>query len=439
MVPHDLNPRFHGRKETLEKITDALRPVSEEFTDHDAAGLRSFAISGRGGIGKTQVAVQYVYNQQSAFDAILWVHADSIRNLRRSFRRIAGALGLTEERSAEAQDNVLTRELVLGWLARPLKSYNYQENEHGEKASWLLIFDNADDRSLLEDFWPRNAPGSILITSRDPLLDFQFFSVRSATELPPFDLKESTDLLLQLTNRGNDDEDRKSASAVAEILECMPLAVVQMAGSIVRRDITFAEFLREYKDPRTHATLFRQPAGIKRAQDYEHTLFSVWALEKLGHGVDLLDILAFLDPSGIPEDIFLDNHARADMDGIPRSEIEYGEARAELMQSSLVSRHRSTQKLFIHRLIQDTVRARMSNERYSLVFVSTLQLLSGVWPYEEDFGFIKNETVRWIKCNELYRHVLHLMHRKLSVRLTPPTRISKAHIQPPRLVLEAAW
>jgi hypothetical protein len=332
---------------------------------------------------------------------------------------------------------LMTFPIDFSWLAQPIISYRYREHEQAEEASWLVVFDNVDDPALLDDFWPGSSSGSILITSRLPLTELQFYSTMPGTVLPPFDLQETAGFLLKITARENDEEDRQAVSGVADILGGIPLAVAQMAGSIVRREITFAEFLQEYKDPRTHAELFRQPVSHKGTQDYKHTMLSVWGLEKLKYSAYLLDILAFLDPDGIPEYVLQSNDATTNMAGFPRSPKEYGDARTELLGSSLVLRDRTAKKLVIHRLIQDIVRAKMSDERYSIVFVSALQLLSGVWPYEEEFGFIKDETWRWRQCNELYKHVLHL--KKLSERLTPPQTISKAHMQPAKLILEAAW
>jgi hypothetical protein len=269
------------------------------------------------------------------------------------------------------------------------------------------------------------------------LQELKFFTTGIGFVLPPFDTDETAAFLLKITDRENSDDDRASVKDVAERLGGMPLAVAQMAGSIVRRDITFAEILEDWENPRSHAALFRHSVANHGEHGYHHNLLSVWGLEKLEHSGGLLDVLAFLDPDGIPEDILQGDPVSTEIKGFPRTPIEYDDARQEPLRSSLVSRDRSAKTLVIHRLIQDTVRARMSDERYSAVFVSALQLISGVWPYEEEFGFIKNETYRWRQCNELYNHVLHL--ESLSARLTPPTKLSREHIQPPKLILEAAW
>jgi len=432
-MPYKDNPSFHGRRSILRNLAQALLP--QRAPNNDSAWPRSFALSGPGGLGKSQVAAKFVYQEKATYDAIFWIHSDSIGKLRLSFARIAVALGLVEEDSTDAQDEVSTRDLVLGWLARPLKSH--RENRRTEEASWLVIFDNADNLDILTDFWPRGS-GSILITSRVPLQTLSHFSNGTGIDMPPFEPDETEAFLLSITKRHDFPEDRASASDVAKRLDHIPLAVAQMAGAIVRKDITFIEFLREYENPESRDSLLRQPGSKRVGQDYEHDLLSVWGFDKLRYGADLLDILAFLDPDGIPEDILLqDTHVELEMERFPRSHAEYTQAREELQVSSLITRDRSAKKLVIHRLIQDTVRASMSSARYSQVFVSTLQLISGVWPYEEAFGFIKDETRRWRQCNELYRHVMFLI--KLAAGLDPPSKFTMAHLQPPKLILETAW
>ncbi|KAK5171081.1 uncharacterized protein LTR77_004225 [Saxophila tyrrhenica] len=439
------NGNFHGRRPILERLRNALAPAEDtsgSLTGTERSGPRCVTLSGPGGIGKTQVAVQFVYEHEPSFDAVLWVYADDATKLARSYARIATDLGLVDSGSTDAQDEVLTRGYLLNWLNQPYRSLGNRENERATEASWLIVFDNADNIDLLHDYWPHGS-GSILVTSRDPLLDMQFHHSSSFREvLPVFDEDESVDLLLKLTRRGEDEDDPGAVHAAANVLGGIPLAVAQMAGSIVRRDITFTEFVQEYNDPRSHPKLFSQPAGHAQAPNYEHTIFSVWALDELKHSTCLLDILAFLDPDYIPEYILLGvngtgSEASKDIHGFPGSIPEYIEARAELLQASLVSRDRSAKKLFMHRLIQDTVISRMSEERYSSVYVSALQLISCVWDYEEDFGFIKEEAARWRRCEELYSHVLHL--RNLSSRLAAPTIISEANLQPPKVVLAAAW
>lgn len=436
-MPYNDNERFRGREELLSEIAQALDPRPESASAEDAVRLRSFAITGHGGMGKSQAAAKYVHRRKQTFDAIFWVLADTRSKLYGSFKSIAVTLGLVDDDTAAAQDEVLTREMVLGWLAQPLKSYRQRENEQVSEATWLLVFDNVEDDSLLDDFWPRASSGAILVTSRIKLQSLRLPSSGHGAKIPPFGPEETAAFLLDITDRNNSEEDRATVDLVAERLGNIPLAVAQMAGTILRRNLTFAEFLAEYENAELRKLFLTQHVDNRGEQRYEHNLLSVWGFDKLKYGAGLLDVLAFLDPDGVPEHILRDNRASLEMRNFPQLSTDYVKASTELLDSSLVSRDRSKKSIVIHRLIQETVRANLDPTRYSEVFVSTLQLLSGVWPYEEEFGFIKDETKRWRKCNELYKQVMCL--EKLREGLDPPTVFSKAHVQPPKLVLECAW
>ncbi|KAL1304233.1 hypothetical protein AAFC00_000652 [Neodothiora populina] len=329
------------------------------------------------------------------------------------------------------------RDLFLGWLANPVKSYEQRENEGTEEATWLLIFDNVDNLDDLDDYWPADGSGSVLVTSRDPLSKTYLFSRSGGKDLSALDITDATKLLTKLVGRKKQTAiDRNDAKAVAGVLGGYPLAITQMAGVIARRDLTFAEFLDLYIKDSAREDLFTHtgPARARAGYGYEFTVASVWALEDLKYGGTLLDVVSMLGPDGIPEYIL---EPDAVLPGYPQDSSDYLAARTELIRSSLITRDKNSEKVVVHthRLLQDRARARMSSERFDFIFTLSLNLLSSAWPYEEfSFG---NELYRWGRCEELYPHVRRL--QSLSSRFTPPSELSWSHIQGPKLLLDAAW
>lgn len=431
LVPYERNGIFHGRGPTLARMDSVLCGAKDGFA---GTSVVSFAISGQAGIGKTQVAVEFVYRRRAYFDAIFWVPAHSIERLHQTFREIAITLGLVTPLSTDSFDRSLTRSLVLRWLERPPKCGG--RLEHGEP-KWLIVFDNADDPDLLSDFWPRNASGHVLITSKDPLARSPFYTSKEGVSLSEFDREETSEFLIRLTDRAHDEEDKRLALEFAARLGGIPLAIVTMAGVITRRNITFAEFLKEYQNGQSHAVLFDTKLSHHLAHGYERTIASAYGLDNLEHGRDLLDVLSFFDPDGIPEDIIVDNCAQTTMGAFPFSEKKYAEARTELLASSLITRDRNLKTLTIHRLTQDNARSKMQDDKYDKVFISALQLLAEVWPYGNEFGFLGYESYEWARANELYIHILHL--HELSGRLKPPVKFTPEHLRPLKVLLEAAW
>lgn len=108
-MPLSRNHIFTGYAEVLEHVERYLSPMSDDssFSDEPEIGshLRMFALCGPGGMGKSQVAAEFVYrsNDSLLFDAIIWISADEPVKIARSFDQAAVALGLVEAESIESR------------------------------------------------------------------------------------------------------------------------------------------------------------------------------------------------------------------------------------------------------------------------------------------------------------------------------------------------
>lgn len=110
-VPLGLSGRFYGRNEVVEQVKNALNPCQ------DSSGIRSLALHGLGGVGKTQIALHYVSSCREAFDAILWISADNSIKMAQSFLEAAQRLGLLPEEE-KAQDTAAAMSKVKAWLSQ---------------------------------------------------------------------------------------------------------------------------------------------------------------------------------------------------------------------------------------------------------------------------------------------------------------------------------
>jgi anion-transporting ArsA/GET3 family ATPase len=73
-----------------------------------------------GGVGKTQIALQYANRHRELYKTILWVSADNVINMGQSFREIAKLLGLSQTEQ-EMQDTQVCMLKVKNWLSEACK------------------------------------------------------------------------------------------------------------------------------------------------------------------------------------------------------------------------------------------------------------------------------------------------------------------------------
>ncbi len=136
-----------------------------------------------GGIGKTDLAVQYAHARRNQYAAIFWLEAGGVSQLASDFGRIATHLGL--ENADEAENLETSIEIGKACSTRPRTA------EETRQESWLLIFDNADNLDIITNYVPYHGSGSILVTSRDPFAKEGSFNNGDGIDLEPLTTTES--------------------------------------------------------------------------------------------------------------------------------------------------------------------------------------------------------------------------------------------------------
>src|SRR5579859_4710795 len=167
-IPYLRNPYFTGREELIQHLHDTLNSGN--------TALITQTITGFGGIGKTQTAVEYAYRYRSDYQAIFWAKADTHEGLTSDFIAMADLLNLAQK-CEQDQHRVITA--VKSWLS--------------EYTNWLLIFDNVENMELIKDFIPAESKGHILLTSRVHPTDSNSPSI----QIGQMDRAEGIQLLLQ--------------------------------------------------------------------------------------------------------------------------------------------------------------------------------------------------------------------------------------------------
>lgn len=427
--PHTRNADFYPQDHLLRLIGEALLPDNIESADAPHRDLKTFVLCGLGGIGKTELALEFVFTHQSQYDAVFFVHANDSTRLSEEFTRIALKLGLVTEN--EKTDAALSCELVKEWLADPVKTSSsvacqasavrntYTESvSESRRANWLLVFDDVNSLELLQTrFWPTFGKGAVLVTSRDPVAKSPLFFGSAGIFLNSFSAEDGAAFVRRLTESESQDpaqhaESLQAAHDVAQKLGGLPLAIAQAAAHMRRHELLLTEFRDIYEEDMDLNALHDLRIGSSH-RGYKHSLASVWALDDLDpSALSLLNVLSMLEPDCIQEGI-LDGEVPGleETPDYPCHLKEYHAALSRLLQSSLVQRDASRREIRIHRLVQEAARARMKDNAGELAKyfdVATLLILIQ-WPYIPDDGIILADRIKKrSKCEELSRHLDHL-------------------------------
>jgi hypothetical protein len=178
------NPNFTGRGELLQ----ALRRRMVETKA--GAVVQASAVHGLGGVGKTQLAIEYAHRYAADYDLVWWVAAEQPLAIPGRLAALALRLGLPELRDQDAQLSVLWDEL-------------------GRRERWLLIYDNAEHPREVAPYRPPAGNGHMLVTSRNPAWRAM------ATPLPVAVLPRAEAVAFLRTRTSGDD---RAAGELAEAL-----------------------------------------------------------------------------------------------------------------------------------------------------------------------------------------------------------------------------
>ncbi len=387
-VPYRRNGFFTGREEVLEQLHIALTAQAQPV-----ALAQPQAISGLGGIGKTQTAVEYAHRYRDDYKAVLWARAETADLLMSDYLIIAALLDLAE-RNEQEQHKVVNA--VLRWF-----------DTHDD---WLLILDNADDLEMASDFIPSSGKGHVLITTRAHSTG----TIAGRIELDTMTVEEGMLFLLRRIKRirGNaplesiSESIRSQTRTIVEEMDALPLALDQAGAYIEETGTGLSDYLKLYQARRHRLLRMRG----QDAAGHPEPVATTWSLsvEKIRQAnpaaAELLKLLALLHPDRIPESMLVAGASALGpvLEPIVSDEFDFNEALGELHKYSLIKRDPEEKILAIHRLVQAVIWDGMSEQEREEWTERAITALDVVFPQVTNDA--THET--WEQCERFLPHAL---------------------------------
>jgi tetratricopeptide (TPR) repeat protein len=365
-VPLLRNPHFQGRDEELTTLREGL-------LSGKAAALVQ-AVHGEGGVGKTQIALEYCYRHHVDYDIVWWVPAEDSVGLSTAYVSLAAEI--SELKEIEFPNPSAAVRSVRRWLER--------------NGRWLLVFDNAGGPAEVEDYLPQGGAGHLAVTSRNPAWG------RLGHRLPVNLWPRETSIAFLLERTGQGDQD--AAGQIAYLLQDLPLAL-EHAGAYVEATgcslVDYAGLLESVG--------LRVLDDTTAVSDHD-SVSATWkvALERVrgesALALPLVQLLAFLAPEELPLMVLQEGGSVIGEPLDALSDVQsLNAAIAVLRRYGLVAR--SEEGISVHRVLQHAVRASMDERASFDAAISAARLIAHVFPLEADAPW------HWGLCAALVPHV----------------------------------
>jgi hypothetical protein len=380
IVPFEKNPDFTGRTLELSNLKKKLF-VADGTT-------KTIAINGLGGVGKTQLALELIYQVKDMHRScsVIWIPATNLDSLHQAYVDTARQLGIYGGEDGHAD----VKKLVQEYLSKD------------STGTWILVIDNADDIAMwtidpdldqdsdcLSDYLPRSKQGHIIFTTRDKKVAVELAG-KNIVELQEMSTNTALDLLQNsLTDKDLVNSSLEDAKSLLEKLTHLPLAIVQAAAYINKNGIALADYLSLLAEQEEDVVdlLSVQFRDNWRYRNIKNPVAVTWLVsfkqiqQRDPLAADYLSFMACVDPKDIPQSLLPPGPSR-------KKEMD---ALGTLSAYSFISRRPVDVALDLHRLVHLATRNWLRKEgllsewmekaiiRLEEVFPSDDHLNRGVW------------------------------------------------------------
>ena len=344
------NPNFTGRAAELARLSGNLFSGPAPYVQ---------VISGMGGLGKTELATEYIHRNIDTYEIIWWIRAEHEDRVRDALADLGQRLELRQATADSTRDRTVAAVLEI------LQS--------GAFSSWLLVFDNAANPLDLQKYIPVGGPEKhVIITAREP--NWPSYIVADSVEISPFTDDESVSYLRRTVRslaEGNrllapEDERRASdARRLATTLGHLPIAIEHAAAYLTETGQSVEEYLTRFSQ-NAHQLFSEQPAD----SDLPAPVSGTWAMSITLLTPDaehLFNLCSFFSPEPIAADLFLQPDAGIDdppgLADFLSSAQRFRAAAALLHRLSLARVDGARDLIQVHRVVQAVTQGRLRLHR----------------------------------------------------------------------------
>jgi uncharacterized protein (DUF2267 family) len=362
------NVAFTGRSAVLEELRNRLSASVTVVVPQ--------ALYGLGGVGKTQLAIEYAHRFAADYDVVWWIPAEQPALIRSSLAALAQQLQVGGETVAESVQAVLD-------ALRRGEPYR----------RWLLVFDNADDPDEMREYRPQGA-GHVLLTSRN----LAWRRVAEPIQVGVFERRESVTFLQKRVPALTAAE----AGQVAEKLGDLPLAIEQAGAWLAVTGMPVSTYVDLLDTQLLRVLEEKPPPG------YEQTAAATWLVslnrlrEHTPAAAKLLEVCAFFGPEPIP--MFLLYSERfvevlVPYDPSLNDPFLQGTLVQEIGRYALASIDSTQNSIQLHRLVQAVIRERLPEAEREENRAHVHQILAAANPKDAD------EPENWRAYQRLWPHI----------------------------------